>query len=129
MSNCENCIHKTVCRYNDGVNQYCKSLFGCPNFKDKSQIIELPCKVGDTVYLINKANIPQKMILDKPDIRCHCADENNLCGVLCGDKEHNICAYSFYNDNSDFGKTVFLTREEAEQALKERPMVSNAHDS
>lgn len=91
----------------------------CKNFKDKSRIIELPCKVGKEIYVMNRANIPQKMILDEPDIRCHCAKEDNLCMVLCDDKKHGICAYRLKNDGSDIGKKVFCTKEEAEAKLKE----------
>lgn len=85
---------------------------------ENGMLIELPCKVGDTVYVINRAGKPQKMILDEPDIRCHCVDEDNLCMALCSDKNNNICAYRFRNDNSDIGKKVFLTREEAEKVLE-----------
>lgn len=59
------------------------------------------------------------MILDEPDIRCHCAKEDNLCMALCDDKKHGICAYRFKNDGSDIGEKVFLTKEEAEAKLKE----------
>lgn len=79
-----------------------------------------PCKVGNTVYVINRANKPQEMIFDTVDLRCTCArDDSCMCGSLCGDVDHNICQKRFKNDFSDFGKTVFLTREEAEKALKE----------
>ncbi len=86
---------------------------------ESKRVIELPCKVGDTVYVLNRGNLPQKMILDAPDIRCHCSDEDNLCMALCRDKKHNICAYRLMNDGSDIGKTVFLTKSEAEAKLKE----------
>ena len=82
------------------------------------RIIELPCKVGDEIYVLNRGNIPQKMILDEPDIRCHCAKEDNLCMALCDDKKHGICAYRFKNDGSDIGGKVFLTKEEAEKMIK-----------
>ena len=91
----------------------------CESFKDKSRIIELPCKVGDEIYILNRENIPQKMILDEPDIRCHCTKEDNLCMALCDDKKHGICAYRLKNDGSDIGEKVFLTKEEAKAKLKE----------
>lgn len=112
---CKDCIHYEVCcdEYEISHAEYCN------NFKDKAKYIELPCKVGDTVYVLNKANIPQEMILDEPDIRCHCAEEDNMCKCFCRDIEHTFCAYRFMNDNSDIGKKVFLTRKEAEEKLKE----------
>ncbi len=83
-------------------------------------VILPPCKVGDVVYVLNRANKPQEMIFDTVDLRCTCArDDDCMCGSLCGDVDHNICQYRFQNDFSDFGKTVFLTREEAEKALEE----------
>lgn len=121
--NCKDCEHYLLCA-NDITNFYedFKNKNDveerCLYFKDKSTMLELPCKVGDTVYVINRAGKPQKMILDEPDIRCHCVDEDNLCMALCSDKNNNICAYRFRNDNSDIGKKVFLTREEAEKALE-----------
>lgn len=128
---CKDCIHYDVCEDNLKYIQerFLKGLtFGkseftdgefCNLFKDKSRIIELPCKVGDEIYVLNRGNIPQKMILDEPDIRCHCAKEDNLCMALCDDKKHNICAYRFKNDGSDIGKKVFRTKSEAETRLKE----------
>lgn len=83
------------------------------------RLVELPCNVGKEIYVLNRGNIPQKMILDEPDIRCHCAKEDNLCMALCDDIKHGICAYRFKNDGSDIGKKVFRTKEEAEAKLKE----------
>ena len=84
-------------------------------------VIVPQCKVGDTVYIINRANKLQEMIFDSVDLRFTCAnDADCMCGSLCNDIVHNVCQHRFKNDFSDFGKTVFLTREEAEKALKER---------
>ncbi len=123
---CEkHCLHWEVCKLTPPeyatakYYTFCNCAEECKCFKDKSKYVELPCKVGDTVYVLNRANIPQKMILDEPDIRCHCSDEDNLCMALCRDKKHNICAYRLMNDGSDIGKTVFLTKSEAEAKLKE----------
>ena len=99
---------------------------GCRNERFADYLIEhgvivLPCKVGDTVYIINRANKPQEMIFDLIYMRCICVNDTDcMCGSLCNIKEHNLCQYRFKNDFSDFGKTVFLTHEEAEKALKER---------
>lgn len=89
------------------------------------RLIELPCKVGKEIYVMNRGNIPQRMILDKPDIRCHCAKEDNLCMALCDDRKHGICAYRLKNDGSDIGEKVFLTKEEAEKRIKELNQIAN----
>ena len=86
-----------------------------------NSVIVPPCKVGDVVYVLNRQNKPQRMKFDIVDLRCTCPRED-YCGLgtRCVDDKYNICQYRFKNDFSDFGKTVFLTREEAEKALKER---------
>ena len=83
------------------------------------RILELPCKVGDTLYVLDRDNKSREMILDSPDVRCHCAKENNLCMGLCDNKNFGVCAYRMMNDGTDIGKKVFLTKEAAEAALKE----------
>ena len=112
---CKSCIHYSICKDENGNTDYYGITYEelCSDFKDKSKFIELPCKVGEEIYVMNRENIPQKMILEEPDIRCHCAKEDNLCMALCDNKKHGICAYRFMNDGSDIGKKVFLTREEA----------------
>ena len=90
MLTCNDCIHQELC------NTYAK--FGvtdvsaddttiCDLFKNKALIIELPCKVGTPVFIVNKMG--------------------------------RICPGKFRLDDIDqFGKRVFLTRKEAEKAVK-----------
>lgn len=64
-----------------------------------------PCKVGDTVWFYDDfmwGLIPCEV--DKP---YHC---------ICG--EEGSCTFSASFTEEDFGKTVFLTKEEAEKELK-----------
>jgi len=82
------------------------------------RVMVLPCKVGDTVWVAGRDNVPREMRLDPPDIRATCTDEDNLCMSLCNRKPDGFCAYRLRNDGQDIGKTVFLTREEAEKALE-----------
>lgn len=110
---CKDCIHYEVCENSPLMED------GCPYFKDKSLIVELPCKVGKEIYVMNRGNIPQRMILDEPDIRCHCPKEAKSCMDVCDDIKHNICTYRLKSDGSDIGEKVFLTKEEAEAKLKE----------
>nr|DAN05814.1 MAG TPA: hypothetical protein [Caudoviricetes sp.] len=55
---CKNCIHDEICPVWDDYNdEPCKDGYRgfCHNydkFKDKSQYIELPCKVGDKAYKV-----------------------------------------------------------------------------
>lgn len=45
---CEDCSHYDVC----GFNEYKDFNEICSFFKDKSRIIELPCKVGSDFYVL-----------------------------------------------------------------------------
>lgn len=130
MANCKDCLGFEFCLDRLGTTKYYDNVIAannveelCQKFKDRNRFVELPCNIGNTLYMLNrnKSNI-QEMTLDKPDIRCHCVkdDEFACCMPICNDKENGICAYRFRFDFSEIGKTVFLTREEAERALKER---------
>lgn len=96
---CKDCIHYDVCIQN--IDTQTEGLTVCKYFKDKSRFIELPCKVGDIVY------------------RIEYVDNTNILLRGIGIKEY-VFNLSFYGLNmSEFGKTIFLTREEAEAKLKE----------
>ena len=51
---CRDCYHDNACKfYNKNLpKEYDPIEWQCDNFKDKSLIVELPCKVGDKVYKI-----------------------------------------------------------------------------
>ena len=83
------------------------------------RLVVLPCKVGDTLWVTGRDNVPREMELEAPDIRTVCTDEDNLCMSTCNRKPDGFCAYRLRNDGADIGKTVFLTREEAEKALED----------
>ena len=82
------------------------------------RVVVLPCKVGNTLWVTGRDNVPREMELEDPDIRAVCTDEDNLCMSTCNRKPDGFCAYRLRNDGADIGKTVFLTREEAEKALE-----------
>lgn len=82
------------------------------------RLVVLPCKVGEKLWVIGRDNVPREMALEVPDIRTVCTDEDNLCMSTCNRKADGFCAYRLRNDGADVGKTVFLTREEAEKALE-----------
>ena len=94
-------------------------------------VIVPPCKVGDTVYAISESRIEE----------CHCYEIMIHGSEMSVETEHNCdydckgCPFSAWGQDysgehscqgeygihffnfEDFGKTVFLTREEAEKAL------------
>ncbi len=68
------------------------------------RLIELPCKVGDTVY-----KIAQGISLYKPGLTPYIAE-------ITPKSLSQICQW--VEEGYYLGKTVFLTRAEAEEALK-----------
>ena len=75
-----------------------------------------PCKVGDTVWLIKNVFSGEKVVR----VIAH-----RMIDGIGGNRLNPIWLISKYPYElrfcpSEFGKTVFLTREEAERALKER---------
>lgn len=82
---------------------------------DEGKLVYLPCKVGDTVYeivggIIHPREISQ-IIIDDDDIYFNWQTVDIIWDIAeFGEGEFKL---------TDIGKTVFLTREEAEKALKE----------
>lgn len=71
------------------------------------RLVVLPCKVGDTVYWVHGAVITE--------CKVHRIQQNRNGLYIC--LKSNVSHGAFRTDLS-FGKTVFLTREEAEKALE-----------
>lgn len=84
----------------------------------EGRLVVLPCKIGEKLWVIGRDNVPREMELEAPDIRAVCTDEDNLCMSTCNRKPDGYCAYRLRNDGTSIGKKVFLTREEAEEALE-----------
>lgn len=106
MATCKECIHYEVCR------ALCKSkeeLMPCVVFKYRSHFVELPCKVGDTVYFILRS-FDGKMRINPEKVCYFTINANEL-------RIHTTAGYFTERDMND---GVFFTRERAEQALKER---------
>ena len=112
---CKDCIHNELCEvmhkfgvvdlpYNDETI--------CELFKNKANIIELPCKVGDIVYYLDGTILNESKV--------HCISFGGRYGTY---SQGQIHIYDSDKDNitvkiEQFGKTVFLTKEEAEQKLR-----------
>lgn len=124
MANCENCIHNEVCE-----NYEPKSTVACEEYKDKSLIVELPCKVGDKLYIVGTECLADKdsrkceeWTAENPDLSCKdCPLDKRLFVYERTVTKHMLGVLLFeISENFIFGETVFLSREEAEKALKER---------
>lgn len=72
------------------------------------RVVVLPCKVGDTVWRIVRDGEPH---ITRDEVRdMYFADDMTPCVELVGGR---------VTFTEKFGKTVFLSREEAEKALQE----------
>lgn len=79
------------------------------DFEEHGLLLKLLCKVGDIIYEIHPLTsriTPRKI---KSIVVCNCPDLTIM----------YKSGYDYSNVQDDFGKTVFLTQEKAEQKLKE----------
>lgn len=126
------CMQIKACG-NDTCDETCRNITGekgckdCPiqiaidklaeyeDLEEQNRLLKLPCAVLDEFYCIwrNKGQNPiQKMQVKKIEIH-----ERKGIVIQMEFVGNRGCLFRFYED--DFGKTVFLTGEEAEAALKE----------
>lgn len=75
-------------------------------------VIVPPCKVGDTVYVVDVADVKEH--IKKRTVYGY--EIGLVYAIKTMDTRWREYSYYF----AQFGKSVFLTREEAERALKER---------
>ena len=73
--------------------------------EDEGRLLILPCKVGDTVYCIRKNPFAKGRYV-----------KENIAESITVYRDNRISIFSTLEDV--LGKTVFLTREEAEAALR-----------
>ena len=107
MATCKDCLHLSVCDYD--ANKYNfrlpENADKCTLFKDRSKFVEMPCKVGDAIYIIysdEDGSLIEELTVSEVSTQRIRADYG--------------CSFHY----DDLGKTVFLTREKAEKALEER---------
>lgn len=98
MAICKECAHVEVCSYAQNSNN---EFEHCANFKDRSRFVELPCRVGDEIFCTTMGKIYQGIVgrieLDDEGFAIITTDGYCFDSLIC-----------------------YHTREEAEQALKER---------
>ena len=121
MATCKDCLHVEVCDKLSHISCFISSEKGeveCDQFKARSRFVELPCKVGDTVYFDNVHLRYAKVIAIYIDADGGMFDLKIFTNIeTVNGYESFICKdYTF----EDIGKRLFLTKEQAEQAWKER---------
>lgn len=89
----------------------CERVLELVKAEREGRLMVLPCKIGDTVYQID-VSVCKWRDLDKCDVYCSGYGE-------CWEGERIVKEVHFEPWMIDFfGKTVFLTREAAEETLK-----------
>lgn len=123
MASCKECVHVEACNgilngFDVDIEFFGEQVSGCKNFKDRSRFVELPCKAGDTVYFDN-GHIQSARVL-----AIYIDAEGGMLDLEITAYSNNALGFKkFINKDykfEDIGKHLFLKKEEAEQALKER---------
>lgn len=139
MANCKDCLHMAVCGYRQTMDIGVDHAKHCKDFKDRSRFVELPYPLNprDKVWYILEGL--GEIDLKNYDIKSgDCAVGNvpdtvievGSCGFWVNQLNERNEDY-LVPDDCDFiswdeiGKTYFLTKEAAEQALKERERNAN----
>ena len=107
---CKDCIHYEACHdmyYEEHATRHFdpekhNAEKECGYFKDRSRFVELPCKLGDTVYYFNSDGEIYSQKVSGFIV--------NFVGILVDS--------DVMFDSHLMGDRFFSTREEAEQALK-----------
>lgn len=87
------------------MNVAIKKLSDFEDLEEQNRLLKLPCAVGDTVYIVKGGEVLRNYV-----VQIHIAQVEAQTFFSCYDDCFGI---------EQIGKTVFLTREEAETALKE----------
>lgn len=78
------------------------------DLEEQGRLVKLPCKIGDAVYNITWWDDIQEKVVVKGKTYCRTV------------RKYKVTKSIFsYFDILEFGKTVFLTKSEAEEKLKE----------
>ena len=108
-------IYNSLPKHNKGE----KVVENIADYLLSNSVIVLPCRVGDTVFRI-KALSRQEMyrrgLKPTEEIKRHKGQPLRFYNYVIYEIEKTTMKKSWYKD---LGKTVFLTREEAEKSLKE----------
>lgn len=101
VDGCKNCY----------IQQVFKKLADYEDLEEQGLLVRLPCKVGDTVYVPTR-NFVSELRITMVSVNMH---EAYFSWMLNSGIYPNLDGFS----KSKLGKSVFLTREEAEKKLEE----------
>ena len=118
IKHCEEKIDCTQCgEEHRQLAEWLKELQKYKDLEEQGRLIELPCKIGDTVYYINTHN---RLSLFKNTVYeakvARFVTTRYGTSIVIQIRNEYGCTELYSEDN--YNKTVFLTKEEAEAALK-----------
>lgn len=99
------------------VAEYLRKLKEYEDLEEQGRLIKLPCKVGDKIFLDFAGFGKDIDRFTVKDFHLDCFEDGET--ILFCDYESNDRTLSGQIDVMEFGKTVFLTKSEAEAKLKE----------
>ena len=117
MASCKDCVHVEVCQKTRIMNSAYDYAPKCDDFKDHSRFAELPCKVGERLYV----PIPKSKYIAEYVVIAFWVEESGTI-IRIVDTRFFTVSILFVRD---IGTKAFLTKEQAEQALKEREENAN----
>ena len=101
----------------EDIRKALRKLAEYEDLEEQGLLLRLPCKVGDTVYRINKG--AKEPIIKMRILQVHIKQLHKNRTIIRIDtiNDEDMGEGCYLTD--DFGKNVFLTKAEAEQKLKE----------
>lgn len=103
------------------INQCFKKLAQYENLEEQGLLPKLPCKVGDTVYFVSERNEKQ----GRRKVTIEFVEKGIVDNITLGSTmipQVTVCTaenmWTTFDGVEDFGKIIFLTQNEAEEALK-----------
>lgn len=111
---CNKCIHNDICEKLRPFEWYTNG--NCPYFNNEANFIKIPCKVGTEIF----------GAFDNVDTQREEIYKGKIVGYSINIEENNLLwmrpryenGFTLWYPVEDFGKTIFFTEEEVEEALK-----------
>lgn len=104
---CKDCLHYDICTF--GKSDIINAFGVCPFYTARSEWVYLPCKAEQQLWFVEngevKASTVDRLVYEE---------------LSTDDIFTRIDGYGFSVFFEDVGKTVFLTREEAEKSIGEK---------
>ena len=105
---CDGLGASSKCNDCEIMTSICEKLGKYEDLEEQDRLIKLPCKIGTKVYDISWWDDIEEKVVVKGKAYYRIV------------RKHKVTKIPFtYSDIDDFGKTVFLTKSEAEQKLNE----------